>query len=183
MAARRNQTRQQVKEITYCDSVHTLAMSPRSSAHNPNEVGSLIVPGTSYRVIRQEERAFKGPLGFVRRAIAACSRKPLQSSQSSRPSKRPSTQRKLSDSETAAVRQLLSPPPHHRVFIPPTSSSASSLASSSASLVISSPTSLSPSSSFTASSMRSRGSDPLYQPTLSPMRRANSAAVYGRVRA
>ncbi|KAG8882317.1 hypothetical protein FRB97_008425 [Tulasnella sp. 331] len=189
MPSRRIQTRQQAKEITYCDSIHTLVMSPRSSAHNPNEDGSLKVPGsTSYHIRQQrEDSGPKGAFAFVRRALAACSRKPSQPPSLTQPHQAPkrasasAVNRKLSGAETAAVRQLLSPLPKNNNNKGYTSSSSSSsLDSSSASLTISSPTSLSPSPSFNAPSFRSRTSASSYQPFVpsSRVRNTNSTGAH-----
>ena len=101
MAPRRSHTRQQSKAVSYCDSVHTLVISPRSS--------SFLADEEVYTNTRKNGQRASSPLGFLARALAAWrprtrSREGLRSITNS-----PSPSVTMSSQETAALMQLLSP--------------------------------------------------------------------------
>ena len=145
MAPRRTHTRQ---HSDYCDSVHTLMMSPR---------GSSFIDGTNIPqqvVVQTAKPAPKGPLRFIMRAFGLRPRsqqpKPSPSRQVSAPRKQ-SPPASMSAPESTAVRRLLAPPSHGSLVAP---SETVSLNESSASASLRSRTSVS--SYHTAMTSRSR---------------------------
>lgn len=116
MAPRRTHTRQQSKAVTYCDSIHTIVISPRSSSFYPGD-GMLDV----LEIPTQTNSRKLGPFGRVLKVLAACSRKP-QPPRKEKSARRTSAP-KMSVQETAAMRHLLAPPPPPPKDVPGSQSS------------------------------------------------------------